>query len=67
MSANRTRTPEAVKAEFRANGMTVSAWAERRGYRRSDVYKVLNGLARGHRGTMHRIAVDLGLKAEVAS
>ncbi len=58
-------TPEQLKAKFAAEGRTFSAWAEERGYSRFDVYRVINGMAKGRRGKAHQIAVELGLKAAV--
>lgn len=58
-------TPDQLKAQFAAEGRTFSGWAEERGYSRFDVYRVLNGMAKGRRGKAHQIAVDLGLKAAV--
>ena len=55
---------QAVKNWFGANGLSVSDWAAQRGYKRDQVYAVLNGRTTGRRGTAHAIAVDLGLKAE---
>lgn len=52
-----------LKANFAKEGKTFSSWAESRGYRREDVYRVINGLTRCRRGKVHQIAVELGLKA----
>lgn len=57
-------TPKEVKEQFQAQGIPVSQWADENGYRRSDVYRVLNGFARCHRGIPHEIAVKLGLKPD---
>ena len=51
-----------VKAWFESNGLSVTEWAEERGFRREQVYAVLNGRASGRRGEAHRIALALGLK-----
>lgn len=51
-----------VKARFAAQGVPVSQWADENGYRRSDVYRVLNGFTPCKRGLPHEIAVKLGLK-----
>ena len=56
-------TADQLKAQFVREGKTFSAWAEDRGYRREDVYRVINGLTRCRRGKVHQIAVELGLKA----
>ena len=51
-----------VKASFADQGIPVSQWADENGYRRSDVYRVLNGFTACKRGLPHEIAVKLGLK-----
>jgi gp16 family phage-associated protein len=55
-------TPQQVKDKFHAEGTPVSQWADQNGYRRSDVYRVLNGFSACKRGLQHEIAVKLGLK-----
>ena len=55
-----------VKARFADQGIPVSEWADKNGYRRSDVYRVLNGFAACKRGLPHEIAVKLGLKPNPA-
>jgi gp16 family phage-associated protein len=55
-------TPQEVKAKFRAQGMTIAAWAKAHGYTRQDVYFILNGQRKGLWGRGHEIAVALGLK-----
>lgn len=55
-------TPDQVKERFRAQGIPVSKWADDNGYRRSDVYRILNGFSAMQRGLQHEIAVKLGLK-----
>ena len=57
-------TPQQVKAQFHAKGIPVSSWADENGFRRSDVYRVLNGFAACKRGLPHEIAVKLGLKPD---
>jgi gp16 family phage-associated protein len=59
-------TPEQVKADFNARGIPVSQWADQHGYRRSDVYRVLNGFTPCTRGLPHEIAVALGIKPDPA-
>lgn len=56
------RTVEDVRAEFAANGVSVSEWAVARGLSPSLVYQVLAGRKAGMRGQSHRAAVLLGLK-----
>lgn len=55
-----------VKASFADRGIPVSQWADEHGYRRSDVYRVLNGFTACKRGLPHEIAVKLGLKPNPA-
>ena len=55
-----------VKASFADQGIPVSEWADQNGYRRSDVYRVLNGFTACKRGLPHDIAVKLGLKPNPA-
>lgn len=50
------------KAQFESAGEAPAHWADARGFRRSDVYRVLNGLSPCKRGAYHQIAVQLGLK-----
>ena len=51
-----------VKNDFAARGVPVSDWADQHGYRRSDVYRILNGFSACKRGLQHEIAVKLGIK-----
>lgn len=51
-----------VKQMFEEEGISVSEWAQRQGFRREDVYAVLNGRLKGKRGVGHRIAIALRLK-----
>ena len=39
-------TPDQVKKKFALEGRTFAAWATEHGYRRHDVYRVLNGLTK---------------------
>lgn len=59
-------TPEQIKAKFHAQGTPVSEWADKNGFRRSDVYRVLNGFSACKRGMQHEIAVKLGIKPDPA-
>ena len=61
-----TKTPRQVKAEFDANGIPVAQWADENGFRRCDVYRVLNGFSPCKRGLPHQIAVALGIKPDPA-
>ncbi|RAS18915.1 gp16 family phage-associated protein [Microvirgula sp. AG722] len=56
-------TPAQVKARFRREGRTFTAWADENGYTRNAVYRVLNGFDKGNYGRAHEIAVKLGLKS----
>lgn len=58
----RVRTPDEVRAEFRRRGLTIRSWAHRQGVSEQLVHAVLSGVAKGHYGRSHRIAVALGLK-----
>lgn len=53
-----------VKARFADQGIPISSWADENGFRRSDVYRVLNGFSACKRGLQHEIAVKLGLKPD---
>ncbi len=55
-------TPQQIKQKFRREGKTFAAWAEEHGYEPNRVYRVLNGIDKGHYGQAHEIAVKLGLK-----
>ena len=59
-------TPEELKEEFRAKGITFSGWAAENGYTRQEVYRVVNGLVKARYGKAHEIAVKLGLKPKPA-
>lgn len=56
-------TSEQIKSRLRRQGVTLTAWAEKHGYPRADVYRVLNGQYKCHYGRAHEIAVKLGMKA----
>ncbi|HAF44684.1 MAG TPA: DNA-binding protein [Gallionellaceae bacterium] len=53
-----------VKKRFRQQGTTFTDWAKKNGYTRNEVYRVLNGQAKGNYGKAHEIAVKLGLKQD---
>lgn len=57
------RTSEQLKELFQVNGWTFTEWATQNNYRRHQVYLVVNGQQKGHRGKSHEIAKKLGLKA----
>lgn len=56
------RTKEEVLQEFKARGISISAWSRSRGFSAQLVYQVLAGHKRAIRGQSHQIAVALGLK-----
>ena len=58
------RTPTQVKADFKAKGVAVADWAKEHGFEPIAVYQVLNGFTKATRGTAHKIAVALGMKAD---
>lgn len=57
-------TADQIKAKFRNEGRTFSAFARAHNLRLNDVYKVINGQHKGHRGKAHDIAVLLGMKSD---
>lgn len=59
-------TADQIKARFRSEGRTFSAWAREHGYTPHKVIRVLNGFDKGHYGQAHEIAVALGLKPQPA-
>jgi len=60
-------TAEQVKQRLRAAGTTITEWADRNGYKRNAVYRVLNGFDKAHYGKAHEIAVKLGIKPQPES
>ena len=58
------KTPDQVKREFRANGVTISRWAEEHSLSVRVVYQVLSGGRKGVRGQTHQAMVLLGMKAK---
>lgn len=60
--ATSAKKRQEIKRWFEDNGVSLTDWAAERGFRRNQVYDVLNGRAAGRRGAAHRIAVALGLK-----
>lgn len=54
---------QVVKNRLRAQGKTITQWAEEHKYPREAVYRVLNGVDKCHYGRAHEIAVKLGLKS----
>ncbi len=62
MTTVTVKTPEQIKADFEAKGLTVSQFARDNGYTPREVSLVLNGQIKGRYGKGHAIAVALGLK-----
>lgn len=56
------KTPEQVKAEFVAAGISQAEWARTHRVSLQAVKDALRGKALGTRGEAHRVAVALGLK-----
>lgn len=56
------KTPEQVRSEFLAAGITVAEWARAHGFARMTVMDLLHGRRAGHYGEAHRAAIALGLK-----
>lgn len=57
---------EQVKLGMQKSGITITQWAEQRGYPRELVYRVLNGQLKARFGRSHEIAVALGMKVEAS-
>lgn len=57
-------TPEQVKAEFKAYGMSVAQFCRDNKLSRMSVADLLRGNALGLRGDSHRAAVLLGMKPD---
>lgn len=57
-------TESELRKTFIAEGISIREWALARGYSPSTVYAVIRGQVQCRRGKTHRIAVELGLKAE---
>jgi gp16 family phage-associated protein len=52
------------KQQFIDRGESIGTWADKHGFRRPDVYRVLNGQSPALRGNQHQIAVKLGIKPD---
>jgi len=59
-------TPQEVKKSFQDRGEATGDWADRNGFARETVYRVLNGRSACLRGEPHRVAVALGIKPDPA-
>lgn len=64
MRTAKALSPDQVKARFKEQGTTITAWAESNGFRPHAVYQVLNGFTKSNRGNAHQIAVALGIKPQ---
>jgi len=58
------KSPEQVKAEFIANGISISEWCRANGFNRYVVHDLLRRKRIGRRGEAHRAAVALGMKRD---
>jgi len=58
------RTPTEARQWFFDHGISISEWAQSRGFSREVVYALLAGRTRGARGEAHHAAVALGLKPQ---
>lgn len=56
-------TPAEALKRMRADGTSIKAWAESRGFHSSVVYSVLSGRRKCLRGQSHQVAIALGIKA----
>lgn len=63
MKTQKLRTPQEIRDEWFRKGMTQSQWARDHGIAGSVVSSVMNGQNRCRKGTGHRVAIMLGLKA----
>jgi gp16 family phage-associated protein len=57
-------TPDEVKAEFKAYGMSITQFCREHKLNRMSVVDLLRGNALGLRGDSHRAAVLLGMKLD---
>lgn len=55
-------TANKIREQFRQRGETITEWALKNGFKRNEVYRVLNGQSKAYYGRAHEIAVKLGLK-----
>lgn len=62
-SGNGTKkTPEQAKEALRAEGMTLTEWSRKSGFKYRTVSEVVRGVNKGLYGEGHRVAVALGIK-----
>lgn len=64
MKADFIKTPDQIKREFYAQGLTIKDWAEAHGYKPVQVYRVMRGENKALYGEGHKIAVKIGLKSQ---
>jgi len=57
------RTPDQVRADFEARGLTIAEWSRSHQIKSQTVRDLLLGRIKGRYGEAHRAAVLLGLKA----
>ncbi|QZP26198.1 DNA-binding protein [Pseudomonas mosselii] len=57
------RTPDLVRAELKAKGVSITQWAIANQFSPNLVFEVLGGRKKCVRGQAHEIAIKLGLKA----
>lgn len=62
-NTSKLRTADEVRDDFARRGKTITEWALKNGYKRNEVYRVLNGQCKAYYGRAHEIAVKLGLKS----
>lgn len=56
------KTGQEVKDEFARCGLSIRSWAAANGFKKEDVYAVLDGRNKAKYGQAHAIAVALGMK-----
>lgn len=59
-------TPQQVKSAFHARGESLGDWADKNGFARDVVYRVINNRSACLRGQPHQVAVALGIKPDPA-
>lgn len=57
------RSPDQAREWLKANGVTVSAFAQQLGVNPTVVFDLLRGRSQGNYGDSHKAAIALGLKA----
>lgn len=54
-------TPDQFKAKLRREGKTLRQWSEENGYRTEAVYRIFNGVVKGHYGRANEILRRAGV------